>query len=660
MYFQIENIVIWPSKADVKPLKRVVWFEPGVVNVITGESRTGKSAVIPIIDYCLGSSKCAIPIDVIRKSASWYGVTVVSDKGEHILVARKSPQDKGKASGEMSLTIRSERFDPPDEPPEKNKALQEVKDFFDNLFAVPYIEHDDSGWGNKRLGFRDLTHMSFQSQDIIANQNILFYKMHETEYRMRLATWFRFVVGAETQEYISRTRDKEELSKQLRALEAQIKTATAAMDKRRGELAAQFTIAKELGLYEGSVEGMSFDELVSAADRITMREDSVGVEQKLESIFHADEEIQAKRDRLLEVGRDIAAIRGRLNELVELRKAALLTGGILRRRKERLEIAEWMAKNTSPDGRCPICGGDGHRFAAAEFDKMLAALRRHEEAAAIDPSSVVACDKVKRRQEEALNELLEEQNSIRNYFAELEREKEEARRGRDFVKRVFALISEMRSTVKLAVELDSSSELMQKRDELKARLEETERWLKENDAQARFMSIMEDIGRRAQARLSTLDVEEQYKSAPMEFDQQYLNVKVRGEDGQYHLLSEVGSASNWVSCHIAYMCALQEYFCARNVGETSFLPSFAVFDQPSQVYFPEMKAKDSYDEIDTEAVRKMFRTIAASVLACGGSWQAIVLEHAGESIWGQVEGVHKVDEWRNGTKLIPREWYDEH
>ena len=90
MYFQIENIVIWPSKADVEPLKHVVWFEPGVVNVITGESRTGKSAVIPIIDYCLGSSKCAIPIDVIRKSASWYGVTVVSAKGEHILVARRN------------------------------------------------------------------------------------------------------------------------------------------------------------------------------------------------------------------------------------------------------------------------------------------------------------------------------------------------------------------------------------------------------------------------------------------------------------------------------------------------------------------------------------------------------------------------------------------
>ena len=212
--------------------------------------------------------------------------------------------------------------------------------------------------------------------------------------------------------------------------------------------------------------------------------------------------------------------------------------------------------------------------------------------------------------------------------------------------------------MKLALELDSSSELIRRRDELKASLEEVEAWLKENDAQARFKSIMEDIGRKAQSRLATLDVEPQYMSAPMEFDQQYLNVKVRGDDGQYHLLSEVGSASNWVSCHIAYMCALQEYFAHRGEGLTSFMPSFAIFDQPSQVYFPEMKASDAFDTVDTEAVKKMFATISSSVGSCGGNWQAIVLEHAGESIWGGIEGVNKAEEWRNGNKLIPQNWYE--
>jgi predicted ATPase len=54
MYFQICKIVLWP-KNDEKP--RTLEFELNKVNVITGASKTGKSAVVPIIDYCLGSEK---------------------------------------------------------------------------------------------------------------------------------------------------------------------------------------------------------------------------------------------------------------------------------------------------------------------------------------------------------------------------------------------------------------------------------------------------------------------------------------------------------------------------------------------------------------------------------------------------------------------------
>ena len=96
----------------------------------------------------------------------------------------------------------------------------------------------------------------------------------------------------------------------------------------------------------------------------------------------------------------------------------------------------------------------------------------------------------------------------------------------------------------------------------------------------------------------------------------------------------------------------------RGNGQTSFLPSFAIFDQPSQVYFPEMKASDSFDKVDTEAVRKMFLTISSSITGLGGKWQAIVLEHAGKSIWGNIDGVHMAEEWRNGNKLIPQQWYE--
>lgn len=71
MYFQIKEIILWPKNQSFKP--RRLPFEAGKVNVISGASRTGKSAVIPIIDYCLGSSKCLIPVNTGRNNSGAFG-----------------------------------------------------------------------------------------------------------------------------------------------------------------------------------------------------------------------------------------------------------------------------------------------------------------------------------------------------------------------------------------------------------------------------------------------------------------------------------------------------------------------------------------------------------------------------------------------------------
>lgn len=83
MFFQIKEIVLWPRDTTFEP--RRLPFEPGKVNVITGASRTGKSAVIPIIDYCLGSGKCRIPVKTIRDSCAWFGVVVQTNAGQKLL-----------------------------------------------------------------------------------------------------------------------------------------------------------------------------------------------------------------------------------------------------------------------------------------------------------------------------------------------------------------------------------------------------------------------------------------------------------------------------------------------------------------------------------------------------------------------------------------------
>lgn len=52
----IKAIIIFNENNE----KRVVPLNPGV-NIITGESKTGKSALVEIIDYCLCSTRCTIP-----------------------------------------------------------------------------------------------------------------------------------------------------------------------------------------------------------------------------------------------------------------------------------------------------------------------------------------------------------------------------------------------------------------------------------------------------------------------------------------------------------------------------------------------------------------------------------------------------------------------
>ncbi len=72
MKAKISKIILWPKRPGKKP--RVIKFVMKGVEVITGQSQTGKSSLISIIDYCLGSEKCTIPVGEIRDAVEWFGL----------------------------------------------------------------------------------------------------------------------------------------------------------------------------------------------------------------------------------------------------------------------------------------------------------------------------------------------------------------------------------------------------------------------------------------------------------------------------------------------------------------------------------------------------------------------------------------------------------
>jgi hypothetical protein len=81
-------------------------------------------------------------------------------------------------------------------------------------------------------------------------------------------------------------------------------------------------------------------------------------------------------------------------------------------------------------------------------------------------------------------------------------------------------------------------------------------------------------------------------------------------------LWEIGSGSNWLSYHVSMTLALQQFFLTL---PHSPVPSFLVYDQPSQVYFPRRLVdrpesgapeEPEWRDEDVEAVRKVFQILA--------------------------------------------------
>lgn len=172
MYFQVEKIILWSKKVQYS--YKTVNFCCDKINVITGASRTGKSAIIPIIDYCLGDGQCQIPVNTIRDACSWFGIIVKIDE-KKLLLARREP-GQHKVTDDMML-MEGEEIEIP-EIPGKNTTCKNVRRYLDELARVTFLElnQDEFNGFTDRPSFRDMMAFCYQTQNIVANANTLFYK----------------------------------------------------------------------------------------------------------------------------------------------------------------------------------------------------------------------------------------------------------------------------------------------------------------------------------------------------------------------------------------------------------------------------------------------------------------------------------------------------
>ena len=657
MNFQVKNIVIWPKNENFGP--RIIKFELGKVNVITGKSRTGKTAIIPIVDYCLGSSKCLIPIEVIRDNASWYGLVISLDEDE-FLIARKVPVGD-KASNDFYYN-RQQEIEIPHKIEEKNQSLESVKTILNGVCGLPYVESDENTSKlESRLSFRDLTRLILQSQDVVANQAILFYKSHKTEYRERLKKWFSFILGAENFELI----EKRKRLKELQLIFVQKQREYERTKKVSNIWLNNILIDVQKLVHLGFVDGIETkendqDELVSIAKKIIATPKSYLVSvKKANDSFDADFKAFDLKEQ--EIDDEVARISKRLRNLAKVEKALQTVGNGTKRKIERLKISTWFENIAKESSKCPFCGGIEHPAASSEFEKISIALKKYENLANSSFEMPAAVSREKQNLQKRLEELDSERKLMEQRRNALFSENESAKQESSRQEEIYRSLGKLEKTVELIESLSDEGSLSEELVELQKRIDECEKYIREHDSKTLLEHRLAEISQLMLNRLKTLDVDPKYQNIPPEFSISELSIKVQDDSGYDHLLSEIGSASNWLSFHLALICALQEFF-AQMRNPASFTPSFAIFDQPSQVYFPRtVKSSDDdpqYDPDEINSVKKIFQTLSNSVTALNGKWQVIVLDHAGSDIYGSIENIYEVEEWRNGNYLIPMEWIE--
>lgn len=659
MYFQLLKLIIWPKSETFPP--RIVPFKPGMLNVITGSSRSGKSAIIPIIDYCLASSDCSIPIDTIRDYASWYGVVFQTDT-EQILICRKVPSGN-KVSDEFHLS-RGQIISLPNVINEVNENAEGVKHILNAISSVPYFslgEGDEKKGYKARLGFRDLMALVFQNQDIVANQNILFYKTHAHEHRERLRNWFPFILGAETIDTLIARHRLQEVEKRLNQLRREYDKAKSVSSSWMANLLGHLKVAKEYGLLTQDISATTDPvELVSTAKDIIENIPDHS-QTSAEHVNAANSEITQLEEQEAKICNEIGVIKKRLGDIKHLKSGLVDYGDYVRRRADRLHISQWLEDVALNSDGCPACGSREHPKSNLELAKISSAFRAYEEESKNVAEVPTSFSREEERASLDLESLIEKKEAIQKQYDLLVSKDKKAQAEFQQRKNMFLFLGHLKASVENFEKLADGGEFKNEIDLLEVEYKNLIERIDHNGLTRRVDIAAGKISQGMLKHLETLDVEEKYRKLPPRFSISDLNIKVLSNDEHWHFLAEVGSASNWVSFHIALMCSLQEFFLDR---KTSCVPSFVIFDQPSQVYFPKVKrnVKDSdedikYDNEDLDAVECIFKTIATSISNKGGAWQGIILDHADDDVYGQIDGVYEVDEWRNRKKLIPMEWY---
>ncbi|WP_304721999.1 DUF3732 domain-containing protein [uncultured Alistipes sp.] len=566
------------------------------INIITGRSSTGKSALIEIFDYCFGASEYTVPEGVITEAASIYFV-VFSIKNSFLVLGRK-PNDKHGFIKEETILPQLEDltldyFE--------SSYFLSIKDFNMELgryFGIDITDTDEdlaqkayrkNQAKKPRPSIRNFTPFMLQHQNLVANKHSLFYRFDENAKREQTIEQFKIFVGFVNQEFFTKSQELNALEQNLNRLK--LKQSVYENDRNVKNKEIKNLLKEYIAITGIDLLSIDFDHLIQNPQKFieTIRNQDIDVDENSNEYISQLKNLEAEKNRTL------GQIRTLTNKLREIEQSVAYAEKYKNAVGTIIEIKETQVHLS----QCPFCSHNNETL-IKEANQLEEAIHWLNTELDKTPYMLDSFETERKKvqteigqEKEVLWNINQKISAILKIANELQQNRSLAEQGLKIRLKIEAILETFISEY-----LNINGQI----DEVSKKIQTIKNYIQDHynlDEKLQKASLY--INKQMNKLGANLDFEDSYKPINLHFDINSFELYHKKQDGAKVYLRSMGSGANWLYCHLSLFMGLNRFFCY--LGDDCLIPPILFLDQPSQVYFP-VSIKDDNEVFDAQALKE--------------------------------------------------------
>lgn len=654
MKMQILKIVLYHQDGRT----REVTFTLGSVNIITGNSNTGKSTIIDIVEYCLGNKDFNVRLrrSVSGNIACFAVVYQLADR--QVFIAKRVPVN-AKSRSTLFL-LEGQVITPPSLADiEDNSNDDELKVYLGRLIGIPENEIEPGkGIPSYGANIRHTVFYLFQKNADVIDESLLFYKQGVNQNDRTIRDTLPVLLGAVKPDYMQLRQQLRQKRREMMILQKEVEEASDIQMKGVSLVPILLLEAQQLGLISQDVNVNEVEDgralLASLLEGGIIAADI--------SNGSSSNQIDTTRQRIERLRDTYTIQQAKIAQYQQYELDATGYSSAVREHASRLEMAELFEDNSSPSSNqediCPVCGSELRipnpevETLRRSLDDIRSQLSRVE---VKRPALTKVIDSLQRQALQTRQEIRQAELELEAIITQGQYETQSTSSG----DRLLDFLGGVKMFFRLAPrQQDALREMQQQLEVLRSECSELEAAIEDAEGADRLDVIIHEISQYMTQFASQIG--EEYRNGIFTFNLAKLTVFISHRGDFREFGRNVGSDKNQLQIHLVLYLALHKFFAQNN----SPVPSFLIIDQVDKPFYPDDTAYESVTnpedlmrDPDRMALLEIFRVFQDVCRDLAGNLQIIALQHANFPDQSYQSSV--MENWRNGNALVPQDWIDE-